>query len=96
MTIGFQRRRSAVWSPARRTLRRRTVGARQVVTFLQVVLPADLPLDILEKIGPLEGPVQEARDLHDNTIGSVYDTIRDVNQKVGEFAAEILEKLEKQ
>lgn len=56
---------------------------------------AALPFELLKKIGPLESHVNEAKELHDNTIGSIYDQIRAINEKVGEFAAELLGKTQK-
>ncbi len=54
---------------------------------------AALPFDQLEKIAAIEGMVGKARDLHDETVGTVYDTIREVNARVGELADEALRRL---
>jgi len=51
---------------------------------------ADLPLKILEESDLLRGPSKEARRVQDHTIGAIYDVIRDVNEKVGTLASELL------
>lgn len=54
---------------------------------------AALPFDQLEKIAAIEGLVGNARNLHDETVGTVYETIRTVNARVGELADEALQRL---
>lgn len=54
---------------------------------------ADLPLDVLEKRGLLGEPENSPRKAVDQTIGSVYDAIRKVNDEVGVLASEILSKV---
>jgi hypothetical protein len=51
---------------------------------------ADLPLRVLEESDLLKGPAKEVRRVQDHTIGAIYDVIRDVNQKIGTFASELL------
>lgn len=51
---------------------------------------ADLPLKVLEGSDLLKGPAKEVRRVQDHTIGAIYDLIRDINQKVGTFASELL------
>jgi hypothetical protein len=51
---------------------------------------ADLPLDILERLDVFEETVKGVRKVQDTSIGAIYDVIRKVNEKVGEFAKEIL------
>lgn len=56
---------------------------------------ASLQFDQLEKIAALEGLISQARGLHDETVGTVYETIRKVNARVGELADEALHRLGK-
>jgi hypothetical protein len=51
---------------------------------------ADLPLKALEESDLLKGPAKEVRRVQDRTIGVVYDAIREVNERVGTFASELL------
>ena len=53
---------------------------------------ADLPLKILEDNELLPQTTKEVRRLQDHTIGAIYDVIRDVNEKVGKLASDLLEK----
>ena len=54
---------------------------------------ANMPLDFLAKIEQLEGPVSQAREFQDKTIGSIYETIHNINAKAGEIATELLGKM---
>jgi hypothetical protein len=51
---------------------------------------ADLPLKILEQSELLKEPAKEAKRLQDRTLGAIYGAIRDINEKVGSFAADML------
>jgi len=51
---------------------------------------ADLPLKILEDSDLLKESAKEARRLQDLTIGRFYDLIREINEKVGTLASELL------
>jgi hypothetical protein len=51
---------------------------------------ANMPMDLLAKIGPLENVVNQGKTLQEQTIGAVYENIRLVNEKVGEMAAKLL------
>lgn len=51
---------------------------------------ADLPLKVLERSHVLEKPAKEVRRVQDISIGAIYDLIRDVNEKVGSLATELL------
>lgn len=51
---------------------------------------ARLPLEVLERNGLFEKTAAEVRRIQDQTLGAVYDTIRDVNREVGELAADLL------
>lgn len=53
---------------------------------------ADLPLKVLEGSDLLKGPAKKVRRVQDRTIGAIYDLVRDVNEKVGEFASDLLAK----
>lgn len=54
---------------------------------------ANMPLDFLAKIEQLEGPVSQAKEFQDKTIGSIYETIHNINAKAGEIATELLAKM---
>lgn len=54
---------------------------------------ANMPLDFLSKIEQLEGPVSQAREFQDKTIGSIYETIHNINAKASEIAADLLSKI---
>jgi hypothetical protein len=51
---------------------------------------ADLPLKMLEESELLRGPAKEVRRVQDHTIGAIYDLIRNINQKVGTLASDLL------
>ena len=51
---------------------------------------ADLPLRVLEESDLLKEPAKDARHLQDHTIGKIYDVIRQVNERVGTYASELL------
>lgn len=51
---------------------------------------ADLPLEILQENEYLKAPAKKAKRLQDQTIGAIYDAIRDVNDRVAEYASELL------
>lgn len=65
-------------------------GATTVQEVYQRI--AAMPFDQLEKIAAIEGLVQKARGIHDQSIGAVYDTIRAVNARVGELADAALKR----
>ena len=52
---------------------------------------AELPLGTLERLGVLEEAGGQVRRIHDQTVGAIYDLVRDVNHKVAHFAAELVE-----
>jgi hypothetical protein len=51
---------------------------------------ASMPFDLLERIDVLQKPVAKARDVHDQTVGNIYETIRLLNDRAGEMARNIL------
>lgn len=54
---------------------------------------AAMPFDQLAKIAALEGVVNKARGVHDQSVGAVYDTIRAINARVGELADAALKRI---
>ncbi|HET8705246.1 MAG TPA: hypothetical protein VFM46_02995 [Pseudomonadales bacterium] len=55
---------------------------------------ADLPFSVLEQRGLLNEEGQQLRDLSQRSIGSIYDTIRKINQEIGDLASGIIESME--
>ena len=53
---------------------------------------ANLPLKVLEEIKVLKKPIKEVRRVQDNSIGAVYDLIREINRRVGKLAADMLRR----
>ncbi len=51
---------------------------------------AGLPLEVIERNGLWEDAAQDVRKLQEQSIGAVYDVIREVNHQVAEFAADLL------
>jgi hypothetical protein len=51
---------------------------------------ANLPLDVLERNGLFEQTAAEVRKIQDQTLGAVYDLIRDVNERVSELTSDLL------
>jgi hypothetical protein len=56
---------------------------------------ASLPFDQLEKIAFLEEGSQKARAYAEQSIGAVYDAIRNLNQRAGKIARQLLDKLDR-
>jgi len=54
---------------------------------------ASMPLDYLARIAALEGPANQVKEFQNNTIGSIYQVIHNVNNKAGEIAKELLAKI---
>jgi hypothetical protein len=52
---------------------------------------ADLPLEVLGRVGLFERTTEDVRSVQDASIGAVYDLIRDVNHQVTKLAAELLD-----
>ena len=67
-------------------------GARTVEDVHKAI--ADLPFEMLEKNGLLDEDRQQLRERNQQTIGTVYGKIRDINQKIGELASDMFEALE--
>ncbi len=53
---------------------------------------ADLPLRVLERAGLFDDTVAAARRFQTDAIGAVYDVVRQVNQRVGELADDLLDE----
>ncbi|RLU02142.1 MAG: hypothetical protein D9N11_10755 [Ketobacter sp.] len=67
-------------------------GARTVEDVHKSI--ADMPFEALERSGLLDEESQKLRDKNQQTIGMVYEKIREINQKVGELASDMFETLE--
>lgn len=52
---------------------------------------ATMPFDALEKIDALQKPVGKVREIHDETVGNIYETIRLLNERAGEIARGLLQ-----
>lgn len=53
---------------------------------------ASKPIELLKNIAPLANTADKVGKFQEQTIGSVYDTIRLVNAQVGEVARNLLDK----
>jgi hypothetical protein len=53
---------------------------------------ASMPFDLLERIDALQKPASKAREIHDQTVGNIYETIRLLNDRAGEMARNILNR----
>jgi len=53
---------------------------------------ASFPLDVLERLDALEDVVKDVRKLQEQSIGAVYDLVRNINREVNRLAEELLEK----
>lgn len=67
-------------------------GAKTVGEVHKAV--ADMPFEVLERSGLLDEEKQKIRDQSQQTIGTVYEKIREVNHKIGELASDMFETLE--
>ena len=54
-----------------------------------------MPFDALERIDALQKPVAKGRELHDQSVGNIYETIRLLNDRTGEIARRLLGAPEK-
>jgi len=52
---------------------------------------ADLPFDTLEQAGLMDNTL---KDKHNQLLSGIYNTIRNVNKQIGDFATDIFEKIE--
>jgi hypothetical protein len=53
---------------------------------------AGLPLGTLERLGVHDQTLGEVRRIHDETLGAIYDLVRDVNHTLARFAVELVEQ----
>lgn len=67
-------------------------GARSVEQVHQYI--AGLPFETLERTGLLKDDKLQLRAKQHQTIGSVYEAIRRINQQVGDLISDQLENLE--
>ena len=67
-------------------------GARSVEQVHQYI--ADLPFEALQKSGLLTDDRLKLREKQQQTIGTVYDAIRRINQQIGDLISDQLENLE--
>ena len=51
----------------------------------------DVPLDVMTKLGIMEGTAQTVKHVHKQTVGSIYNAIRKINKHVGNMANDIFE-----
>jgi hypothetical protein len=51
---------------------------------------ADMPLKMLRKIDVLSGPAKKMKRVQDESIGAIYDLIREINEQVAKYATEML------
>lgn len=65
-------------------------GATSVEQVHKIV--ADLPFDVLENTGLIDGTDNlNLREKNQQTIGRVYDSIREINQQIGDLANDLFE-----
>ena len=57
---------------------------------------AELPLDVLERLGLFDQTAGELRSLQASSIGAIYDLVRDVGHEVTKLAGDLLEGVERQ
>ncbi len=55
---------------------------------------AETPLSVLERIGLAERTTRDVQGIQNESIGAVYELIRDVNHSVGRLARELLAERE--
>jgi len=67
-------------------------GATSVEQIHQFI--ADLPFEMLERLGALDPDGSELRAAKTRTIGVVYEAIRRINREVGELLSDQFENLE--
>ena len=65
----------------------------QTVEDIHIAI-GDVAFDILEKQGRMDEEAQRMREQHNDLVRSIYGKIREVNDKVGEFASDVFESTE--
>ncbi len=56
---------------------------------------ASLPLRVMESLGVFERTARDVKRIQDESIGAVYDGIRQINREVGSLAADLLASRER-
>jgi len=51
---------------------------------------ASIPLDVMRSSGFFEQTADDVSDLQDRSLSAVYDTVRDVNRRIGGLASDLL------
>lgn len=51
---------------------------------------ASMPFDVLENIEPIRSPIAKMREVHDDAVANIYETIRLTNDRAGELARNLL------
>ena len=51
---------------------------------------AAVPFRVIGKVEGLDGPIAEVHELHDRSVGAIYDLVREVNARIGRFTNELL------
>lgn len=67
-------------------------GAKSVEQVHQAI--AAMPLKYLEKVEMIESKARGVKEVQEKTIGHMYNLLRTINAKAGDFAEEILKKAE--
>jgi hypothetical protein len=67
-------------------------GAKSVEQVHQAI--AKMPLKYLEKIEMIGDKARGVKEAQEKTIGQMYNLLRTINSKAGDFAEEILKKVE--
>lgn len=67
-------------------------GATSVEQIHNTVV--DVPFDVMTKLGIKAQTAQTVKQVHKQTIGSIYNTVRKINKHVGDMANDIFELIE--
>ena len=51
---------------------------------------AEIPLDLMRQSGFFEQTAEDMSDLHERSIGVVYDLVRDINRQVTSLVSDLL------
>lgn len=65
----------------------------QTVEDIHIAI-GDVAFDVLEKQGRMDEEARKLREQHNDLVRSIYRKIREVNDKVGEFASDVFESIE--
>lgn len=53
---------------------------------------SDLPFNVLQRLGVMDQTISEVKRIHDTSVDAIYETVRDVNQKVAKLADDLFEQ----